>query len=74
MTNLRKRLRFPRWLSTRFGTTRLEDESAEREEYGLPDRGRAELERDRFSPVYEGGEAVSAALDELDAFKVPSGR
>jgi len=68
------RFRFPRWLSSRFGTSSLEDESAEREEYGLPDRGRAELERDRFSPVYEGGEAASAALDELDTFKAPSDR
>lgn len=63
--------RFPRRLWSRLGSSGLADEAAEREEYGLADRGRTELERERLR-AYEIGEGASAALDELDEFKPPS--
>lgn len=67
-------LSFARWMRSLFSSSPLEDEAAEREEYGLTDRGRTELvERERFGP-YETGEAARAGVDELDAFKAPPHR
>jgi hypothetical protein len=59
-----------RWIWSLFSSSRLADEAAEREEYGFADRGRTQLERERFGH-YETEEAARAALDELDAFKPP---
>jgi len=49
---------------------RSEDEAAEREEYGIPDRGQMELERDRYGSFAEG-EGTRAAEEELEEFKPP---
>jgi hypothetical protein len=52
-----------------FSSGRTGDEAAEREEYGRPDRGEAELQRDR-SCAFAGAEAARAE-DELDELKAP---
>ena len=49
----------------------LDDEAAEREEYGLQDRGELEVDRDRYSGEFAGSEAAEAAKDELDSLKRP---
>jgi hypothetical protein len=41
------------WLRRLFSSTGAEDETAERAEYGIPDRGQMELERDRFGSFAE---------------------
>jgi len=46
------------------------DETAERAEYGIPDRGQMELERDRFGSFAEN-EGARAAEEELEEFKPP---
>jgi hypothetical protein len=46
------------------------DEAADREEYGTPDRGEAELERDRSGSFAER-EGAELAQDELDEFRPP---
>jgi hypothetical protein len=51
-------------------STGVEDEAAEREEYGIPDRGQMELERDRFGSFAEG-EGTRAAEEELEDLKPP---
>jgi hypothetical protein len=48
-----------------------DDAAAEREEFGLPDPGEAELRRERFGPPYAPGAAAEAAEQELDTFKAP---
>ncbi len=53
-----------------FSSSRADDEAAEREEYGLPDRGEAGLERDGLGS-FAGSEATEAAEEELDEFKAP---
>ena len=65
------RIRLSRLTWGPFGSSSLADEAAEREEYGLADRGKLQLERERFRP-FETGDAASAALEELDEFKPPS--
>jgi hypothetical protein len=52
----------------------MDDEAAEREDYGVPDRGRAELERDRRGPfaTFEGSEAAEEELEELKPPRDPA--
>jgi hypothetical protein len=58
------------WLRRLFSSTSPEEEAAEREEYGLPDRGDVERRRAGFGS-FAGAEASEAAEDELDEFKPP---
>jgi hypothetical protein len=58
------------WIRRLFSSTGADDEAAEREEYGIPDRGQVELERDRFGS-FAGTEGAQAAEDELAEFKPP---
>ena len=41
-------MRFGDWIRRLFSSSGTDDEGAQREEYGIPDRGEAELERDRL--------------------------
>jgi hypothetical protein len=59
------------WLRRLFSSGGPDDEAAEREEYGLPDRGEVGLERSKAGSFAAGGEAAEAAEDELDEFKAP---
>jgi hypothetical protein len=59
-----------RRLRTLFSSSALDDEAVMREEYGLDDRGEAELRRDRFGS-FGTGEAAEAAEDELQEFEPP---
>jgi hypothetical protein len=59
------------WIRGLFSSSRIEDEAAEREEYGFRDRGEAELERDRAGS-FPVSEAAQAAEEELDELKPPS--
>jgi succinate dehydrogenase flavin-adding protein (antitoxin of CptAB toxin-antitoxin module) len=61
---------FGKWLRRLFSSTGVDDEAAEREDYGVPDRGRGELERDRFGSFAER-EGTQAAEDELEEFEPP---
>jgi hypothetical protein len=61
---------FGNWIRRLFSFSGADDEAVEREEYGLPDRGEAELERDRLGS-FASAEATQAAEDELDEFKAP---
>ena len=65
---------FGDWVRRLFSSSGAEEEMAEREEYGLPDRGDSELERDRRGPfaVSEGAEAAEAELDEFNAPRDPA--
>jgi hypothetical protein len=58
------------WIRRLFSPSGPEEEAAAREEYGIPDRGEAALERDRSGP-YGLGEAAETAEEELDQFKAP---
>jgi hypothetical protein len=58
------------WVRRLFSSSGTDDEAAEREEYGLPDRGELELERDKGGPFAQS-EAAEAAAAELDEFKAP---
>jgi hypothetical protein len=58
------------WLRRLFPSTGAKNEAAEREEYGTPDRGQMELERDRFGSFAEG-EGALVAEEELEEFKPP---
>jgi hypothetical protein len=53
-----------------FSSSGKDDEAAEREEYNVPDRGVAELERDRLRS-FADSEGAEAAEEELDEFKAP---
>jgi hypothetical protein len=63
-------VRIGSWLRRLLSTTGPEDEAAERDEYGTPDRGHTELERDRFGSFAEG-EGTRAAEAELEEFEPP---
>jgi hypothetical protein len=67
-------VRFGDWIRRLFPSGGTEDEAAQREEYGIPDRGEAELQRDRLGPLAEseGAEAAQAGLDELNAPRDPA--
>ena len=58
------------WIRRLFSSSRADDEAAEREEYGLPDRGAVELERGRAG-AFAGAEGAEAATEELEEFKAP---
>jgi hypothetical protein len=58
------------WVRRLFFSTGVEDEAAERGEYGIPDQAQMELERDRFGSFAEG-EGTRAAEEELEEFKPP---
>jgi hypothetical protein len=62
------------WIRKIFSSSGTADETAEREEYGIPDRGELEVERDKAGPfaVSEGAEAADAALDEFEAPRDPA--
>ena len=61
------------WIRSLFSSSGTDREAAGREEYGLPDRGKLELERDKVGP-FAVSEAADAAEAELDEFKAPRGR
>jgi hypothetical protein len=67
-------VRFGDWIRRLFSSGGTEDEAAQREEYGIPDRGEAELQRDRLGPLAEseGAAAAQAGLDELKAPRDPA--
>jgi hypothetical protein len=66
-----RRMGLIRRLRTLFSSSALDDEAAEREEYGLlADRGAAELRRDRFGPL-PSAEAAETAEDELQELEPP---
>jgi hypothetical protein len=58
------------WIRSLFSSNRGEEEAAEREEYGLPNRPDRESERGRLGS-FAGAEASEAADDELDELKAP---
>jgi hypothetical protein len=58
------------WIRKLFSSGGAGDRAAQGEEYGLRDRGEAELEQDRFG-TFAGAEATEAAEDDLDEFKAP---
>jgi hypothetical protein len=62
------------WIRRIFSPSGTDDEVAEREEYGIPDRGELELERDKAGPfaMSEGAEVAEAALDEFKAPRDPA--
>jgi len=57
------------WIRRLFSSG-ADDEAAQREEYGLPDRGETEIERDKSAPFAQS-EAAEAAENELDELKAP---
>jgi hypothetical protein len=59
------------WLQ-RLWSNKRDDEAAEREEYGVPDRGETELERSEDSSRFSLAEGAQAAEDDLAEFKPPS--
>jgi hypothetical protein len=61
---------FGDWIRRLFPSSGAAAEAAEREEYGVPDRGEAELDRDRFGTFAER-EGAELAEDELDELKPP---
>ena len=62
------------WIRRTFSSSGTDDEAAEREEFGVSDRGDLELERDKAGPfaMSEGAEAAEAALDEFEASSDPA--
>lgn len=58
------------WIRRLFSPSGPDDEAAQREEYGVPDRGELGLERDRGGPLAVS-EAAEAAESELDQFEAP---
>ena len=63
-------MRFGDWVRRLFSSSESDDEAAEREEYGLAERGESELERERLAPL-AASEGAEAAEAELDQFKAP---
>jgi hypothetical protein len=58
------------WLRRVFSATGSDDEAAERAEYGTPDHGQTELDRDRFGSFAES-EGAQVAEQELEEFERP---
>jgi hypothetical protein len=58
------------WIRGLFSSNRGDDEAAEREEYGVPDRGDHDGERASLG-TFADAEATEAAAGELDEFKAP---
>ena len=67
-------MRFGDWIRRLFSSSGSDDEAAQREEYGIPDRGETELQQDRLGPLAEseGAEAAQAGLDELKPPRDPA--
>ena len=61
---------FGDWIRKLFSSNEAEEEAAEREEYGAPDRVDRETQRGRLGS-FAGAEASEAADDELDELKAP---
>ena len=61
---------FGDWIRRVFSSSEGEEEAAEHEEYGVPDRVDRETEIGRLGS-FAGAEATEAAEDELDEFKAP---
>lgn len=61
---------FGDWIRRLFSSTNVDDEAAEREEYGLRDRGLTELDRGRLGS-FAGSEEAQAAQEELGEFEPP---
>jgi len=61
------------WMRRRFGSgISRTDEEAEREEYGSPDRGEADLDRlDQGSMSFPAGQAAEVAERDLRDFEAP---
>ena len=59
------------WIRSLFSSVDPEDEAAEREEFGIKDRGEAGIERERESP-FETAESADLARSEIDALEEPS--
>jgi hypothetical protein len=62
------------WLRRLFSASGPDDEAAERDEYGTPDRGQTELERDRFGsfPESEGAQVAEQKLEEFEPPRDPA--
>jgi hypothetical protein len=62
------------WIRRRVSSWGAGSEAAQREEYGAPDRGEAELERDRFGSFAEteGAETAEAELSEFEPPRDPA--
>lgn len=58
------------WIRRLFSSNEGEEEAAEHEEYGVPDRPDLGSERGRLGS-FAGSEEAAAADDELDEFKAP---
>ena len=67
-------MRFGDWVRKLFSSSGPDDDAAEREEYGIRDRGEVALERGRLDPLptSEGAEAAEAELDQLKAPRDPA--
>ena len=65
---------FGDWIRRLFSSSGSDGEAAQREEYGIPDRGETELQRDQLGPFAEseGAEAAQAGLDELKPPRDPA--
>ena len=59
------------WLRRLFASGGRDEETAAREEYGLRDRGEADLERARLSSRYPSSEGAEAGREELDSLERP---
>ena len=58
------------WIRGLFTSSSADDEAAQREEYGVADRGEHESERTRLG-TFADAEAEEAAEGELDELKAP---
>jgi hypothetical protein len=58
------------WFGRLFSSVDPDDEAAQLEEYGVRDRGEAEIERDKRGE-FVSQESADLASHELDAFKAP---
>jgi hypothetical protein len=58
------------WIRKLFSSNEGEEEAAQQEEYGTPDRIDRETQRGRLGS-FAGAEASEAADDELDELKAP---
>jgi hypothetical protein len=58
------------WFRSLFSSVSADEEAAEREEYGVADRGEAWID-DRGQPTLSGSESAELARDEIDALERP---
>jgi hypothetical protein len=59
------------WLRGLFATASPEEEAAEREEYGFPEPGESDLERQEYRAGFLSKEGTEAAENELREFERP---